>query len=61
MALGEKDDYFDRPIVITLESTLLLRVVQKYLSNPYKITFSTQEGVYERVCSVKTFPNLISL
>ena len=30
MALGEKDDYFDRPIVITLESTLLLRLVQKY-------------------------------
>ena len=30
MALGEKDDYFDQPIVKTLESTLLLRVVQKY-------------------------------
>ena len=26
MALGEKDDYFDRPIVITFESTLPLRV-----------------------------------
>ena len=62
MALGEKDDYFDRPIVMTLDSTLLLRVVQKYLlSNPYKISFSTQEGVNERVCSVKTFLDSISL
>ena len=62
MALGEKDDYFYRPIVITLESTLLLRVVQKYqLSNPYKITFSRQEVIYEKVCSVKTFLDSISL
>ena len=62
MALGEKDNYFDRPIFITLESTLLLCVVQKYyLSNPYKITFSTQEEVYERVCRVKTYLDTISL
>ena len=62
MTLGEKDDHFDRPIFITKESTLLLRVVQKYLlSNPNKITFSTKKGVYERVCCVTTLPDSISL